>query len=66
VKIRKPTIVRNQQTQTDEITPNNKPDVIIRDNKNVTFLLNGTAISEDRDVIKKEGHNILKYKDLTI
>jgi hypothetical protein len=60
VKTWKPTTLRNQQSQTDKIIPNNKPDVIIRDNKNGTFLLNSTPISED--VIKKEAQNIYDIK----
>ena len=46
--------------------PNNKPDVIIRDNEKGTCMLIDVAISGDRNVIKKEVANILKYKDLTI
>jgi len=36
---------------TDRTTPNNKPDIIIRDNKKGTYLLIYTAISGDRNVI---------------
>ena len=55
----------NQQLQTDRTIPNNKPDIIIRDNEKGTCLLihADVAISEDRNVIKKEAENILKYKD---
>ena len=45
---------------------NNKPDVIIRDNQKGTCMLIDVAMSGDRNVIKKEAENILKYKDLTI
>ena len=51
--------------QTDRTIPNNKPDIIIRDNEMGTCVLIDVAISEDRNVIKKEAENILKYKDLT-
>jgi len=34
--------------------PNNKPDIIIRDNNKETRVLIGVAISGDRNVIKKE------------
>jgi hypothetical protein len=52
--------------QTDRTYPNNKPDIIIRDNEKGTCMLIGVAISGDRNVIKKETEKILKYKDLTI
>jgi hypothetical protein len=59
------TILWNQQVQTDRTIPNNKPDIIIRDNENRTCMLIDVAISGDRNVIKKEAEKILKYKDLT-
>ena len=62
----KVTILWNQQVQTDRTIPNNKPDIIIRDNEKGTCLLIDVAISGDRNVIKKEAEKILKYKDLTI
>jgi hypothetical protein len=62
----KVTILWNQQIQTDRTIPNNKPDVIIRDNEKGTYMLIDVAISGDRNVIKKEVEKILKYKDLTI
>jgi len=46
--------------------PNNKPDIIIRDNEKGTCVLIDVAISGDRNVITKEAEKILKYKDLTI
>ena len=33
-------ILWNQQVQTDRTFPNNKPDIIIRDNEKVTCMLN--------------------------
>ena len=56
----------NQQVQTDRTIPNNKPDIIFRDNEAGTCMLIDVAISGDRNVIKKEAEKILKYKDLTI
>jgi hypothetical protein len=56
----------NQQVQTDRIIPNNKPDIIIRDNEKRTNMLIDVAISGDRNVIKKEAEKILKNKELTI
>jgi len=60
------TILWNQQVQTDRNIPNNKPDIIIRDNEKRTCMLIDVAISGDRNMIKKEAEKILKYKDLTI
>ena len=51
--------------QTDKTIPNNKPDIIIRDNEKGTCMLIDVAILWDRNVMKKEDENILKYKDLT-
>ena len=62
----KVTILWNQQVQTDRTIPNNKPDIIIGDNEKGTCMLIDTAISGDRNVIKKEAEKVLKYKDLTI
>ena len=60
----KVTMSWNQQVQTDRTIPNNKPDIIIRDNEEGTCMLIDVAISGDRNVIKKEAENILKYKIL--
>ena len=46
--------------------PNNKPDIIVRDNKQGTCMLRDFAIPRERNVIKKEAEKILKYKDLVI
>jgi hypothetical protein len=62
----KVTILWNQQVQTNRSIPNNKPDIIIRDNEKGTCMLIDVAISGDRNVIKKEAEKILKYKDITI
>ena len=48
----------NQQVQTDRTIPNNKPDIIIRDNEVGTCMLIDVAISGDRNVIKKEAEEI--------
>ena len=55
----------NQQIQTDRTIPNNKSDIIIRDNEKGTCMLIDVAIPGDRNVIKKEAEKILKYEDLT-
>ena len=52
--------------QTDRIFPNNKPDIIICDNKQGTCMSIDVAIPADRNVIKKEAKKISKYKELTI
>ena len=62
----KVTILWNQQVQTDRTIPSNQPDIIIHDNEKRTCMLINVAISGDRNVIKKEAVEILKYKDLTI
>ena len=62
----KVTILWNQQVQADRIIPNNKPDIIIRDNENGTCMLIDAAISGNRNLTKKEAEKILKHKDLTI
>jgi hypothetical protein len=56
----------NKQVQTDRTTPNNKPDIIIRDNEKGTRMLIDVAISGERNVIKKEVEKILKYKNHAI
>ena len=47
----KVTILWNQQVQTDRTIPNNKPDIIIRDNEKRTCMLIDVAIPGDRNVI---------------
>jgi len=56
----------NQQVQTDRTIPNNKPDIIIRDNEKGSCMLIDVAISGDRNVIKKEAQKTLKYEDFSI
>jgi hypothetical protein len=48
------TILWNQQVQIDRTIPNNKTDIIIRDNEKRTCMLIDVAISGDRNVIKKK------------
>jgi hypothetical protein len=62
----KVTILWDQQVQMDRTIPNNKPDIIIRDNEKRKCMLIDVAIPGNRNVIKKEAEKILKYKDLTI
>jgi len=58
----KVTILWNQQVRTDRTIPNNKPDIIIRDNKKGTCMLIDVAIPGDSYVIKKEAGKILNIK----
>jgi len=44
----------------DRNIPNNKLDIIIRNNKQGTCMLIGAAILGDRNVIKKEAEKIFK------
>ena len=62
----KVTILWNQQVRTDRTFPNNKPDIIIHDNKQGECMLIDVAIPVDRNMINKEAEKILKYKDLII
>ena len=57
------TILRNQQLRTNL---NNKPDIIIRDNKQRTCMLIDVAIPGDRIVIKKEAEKVLEHEDFII
>jgi len=47
------TILWNQQVKNDRTIPNNKSDIVIRDNGNGTRVLINVAISGDRKEIKK-------------
>jgi hypothetical protein len=58
----KVTILWNQQVRTDRTIPNDKPDIIIRDNKKGTPMLIDVAIPGDSYVIKKEVGKILNVK----
>ena len=62
----KVTALWNQQVQIDRTIPNNKPGIIIRDNKKRTCMLIDVPIPGDRKKIRIEAEKILKYKDLTI
>ena len=60
------TMLWSQQVQTRGTIRNSKLDNIISDNKEETRMLLNVAISEDRNMIRKETEKILRYKDLTI
>jgi len=58
-QVQEATILWNQQVQTDRTIPTNKLDIINRDNEKGTYMLIDVAISEHRNVIKKEAEKIL-------
>ena len=60
----KVTILWKQQVRTDRTIPNNKLDIIIRDNKQGKCMLLDVANPRDRNVVKKEAEKILNCKDL--
>ena len=60
----KATTLRNKKVRTDITITNNKPDIIICDDKQGTFMLIDVAIPGDRNLVKKETEKILKYKEL--
>ena len=51
---------------TNRPIPYNKPDFAIHNNEKVKYMLIDVAISGDRNVIKKEAEDFLKYTDRTI
>ena len=55
----KVTILWNQPEQTDRTNPNNKPNIIICDNKKGACMLIDVAIPGDRNVIQKEATIVL-------
>jgi hypothetical protein len=50
----KVTIQWNQQVQTDRTIPQNKPDIVIRNNEKGTCMLIDVAILGDTNVIQKK------------
>jgi ribosome-associated translation inhibitor RaiA len=54
----KVTILWNKKVQTDRTIPNNKPEIIVRDNENSAYMLIDFAISGERNVNKKEAEKI--------
>jgi hypothetical protein len=44
----------------------NRPDIIVKNKKDKTFLLIDVAIPSDKNVIQKEAEKKLKYKNLSI
>jgi hypothetical protein len=52
--------------QNDRTFPNNKPDILIRDNETGKRVLISVAISGDRNVFEKEAEKIKKYEYLIV
>jgi len=52
--------------RTDRTIPNNKLDIIIRDNKTGTCMSIDVAVPGDRSVVTKGVEKVVKYKDLII
>jgi hypothetical protein len=60
------TVLWNQGVQTDREVLADRPDIIIKNKKDKIFLLIDVAIPLDRNIIKKESENKLKYKNLNV
>ena len=50
----KVTMLWDEHTKSDRLIPNNKRDIIIRDNEKGTCLLVDSTVSGDRNMIKEE------------
>jgi len=60
------TVLWNQAVHTDREDTANRPDIIIKNNKEKTCTLIDVAIPADRNVVQKEAEMKLKYKSLCI
>ena len=60
------TVLWNQAVHTDREVTANRPDVIIKNNKEKTCTLVDVALPADRNVVQKEAEKKLKYKSLCI
>ena len=60
------TVLWNQAVHTDREVTANRPDIIIRNNKEETCTLIDVAIPADRNVVQKEAKKKLKCKSLCI
>jgi hypothetical protein len=52
--------------QTDKEIMTNRPDIIIKNEKDKTCIMIDMAIPEDRNVIQKEAEKKLKYRGLCV
>jgi hypothetical protein len=55
------TVLWNQAVHTDREVAVNRPDIIIKNQKEKTCTLIGVAIPADRNVVQKEAEKKLKY-----
>ena len=60
------TVLWNQAVHTDREVTANRPDIIIKNEKEKTCTLIDVAIPADRNVVQKEAEKKLKYKSLCI
>jgi len=60
------TVLWNQAVHTDREVTANRPDIIIKNEKEKTCTLIDVAIPADRDVVQKEAEKKLKYNSLCI
>ena len=58
------TVLWNQAVHTDREVTANRPDIIIKNNKEKKCTLIDVANPTDRNVVQKEGEKKLKYKSL--
>ena len=63
------TVLRNQGVHTDKEGTANRPDIIIKNKKEKTFVLIDVAITADRNVTQREEENkliqVFMYRDTT-
>jgi len=59
-------VLWNQAVHTDREVTANRPDIIIKNNKEKTCTLIDVAIPADRNVVQKEEEKKLKYKSLCV
>jgi len=60
------TVLWNQAVHTDREDTANRPDIIIKNNKEKICALIDVAIPADRNVVQKEAEKKLKYRSLCI
>jgi hypothetical protein len=58
------TVLWNQAVHTDREVRANRPDIIIKNQKEKTCTLTDVAIPADRNAVQKEAEKKLKYKTL--
>jgi len=58
------TLLWNQEVHTDREVTANRPDIIIKNQKEKTCTLIDVAIPADRNVVQQEAEKNLKYKSL--